>query len=527
MSDLIGANRLSILLNATNAQSDSETPSNEEAKNTETNVQQENQNTDIKEAIADKLVLQLPQQENQEPKQQEAQNQPQQKTEEQQQTQNEPTNTTPEQQKTEEQAETKISEVIKDKIENNDQKQEAEGEPKSAPTENQETKARETTFDADFEEETNTKTETASAQTEDYTSSRSKDTVSSHKKSAHALEIPPALKPYVSEPPDSLIYKTLMGTIPLNLEQDEYTNLLTNLSRYVDVCIDHDLIGEAVYVQGLANELRADKANQTPRIKASYDEIDKKIKETQYALDQVISHWDKEIEAIKEEKNTKLQILNEKYLQALDQLDQQWAAPERSQQYQKPSAELLNLRNMMTKMIKSRKLDHIDALTAQIEAREKEETAAMQKRMQEDYDVADKKLTKTYQTEQAIIVNYSDKLIQDVELTKQTNIKQYIKRIEILEREKFALLQKNKSLEQKPAEDEKQPTSRSMQKSARRAAKIFSEQKLPDFIATAKLKAPTFVPKKRDRAKSLSNMPTITKPKPHKSNPMSRLYDGI
>lgn len=364
--------------------------------------------------------------------------------------------------------------------------------------------------------------------TDDCTTGRSNATQASHKKSSRPLEIPPNLKPYVTDPPDSLVYKTLTGIIPLNLEQEEYTNLLTNLSRYVDVCIDNDLIGEAVYVQGLANELRADKASRNPKTKATYDEIDQKIKETKSALDQVNEHWDKQIEAVKEDTNTRLQLLNEKYLQALDQLDQQWSAPDKSQQYQKPSAELLNMRNMLAKMVKSRKLDHVDAISAQIEAREKEETEAMQKRMQDDYDVADKKLTKTYQVEQAMIINYSEKTISDIEHTKQRQLNQYIKRLEILEREKSELLSKNKDLDIKEDENKThtaQPSAR--EKSSRRTTKMFSEQKLPDFVATAKLKAPTFVPKKRDRSKSLSNVPMITKPKTHKSNPMSRLYDGV
>ena len=81
-------------------------------------------------------------------------------------------------------------------------------------------------------------------------------------------------------------------------------------------------------------------------------------------------------------------------------------------------------------------LANVDIIAQQIEEREKEELAAYQRRLQSDYDNADKHLQNTFQAERASIFGSREKRINDILCEKEKNSRKYISKIEILEREK-------------------------------------------------------------------------------------------
>ena len=346
------------------------------------------------------------------------------------------------------------------------------------------------------------------------------------KKSARN-DIPPNLKPYVKESPDTPIYQALSGMIPIGLTQEEIQQLLSDLGRYVDVCIDNDLIGEAVFVQGIANDIRNDKSIERETIQENYDNIDSRLKEQKRILEEENAKYEKQIIDIQNETNEKLNKLDQKFNQAVQELDKEWSTPERAQLYTKPSAELLNLRHMLTKMVKSRQLANVDTIAAQIEQREKEELAAHQKRMQADYDVADRHLQNVFQSEKASIISNSEKRVNDVLCEKERNSRRFISKIETLEREKQTYLAKYRNSGLDTKEDRGKTNTNKEHPTARPAVRSFNEQKLPDFVTTAKLPPPTFVPKKRTMIQSVQQQPVIKKPRNGRGSSRARLYDGL
>ncbi|OHT03302.1 hypothetical protein TRFO_29346 [Tritrichomonas foetus] len=106
----------------------------------------------------------------------------------------------------------------------------------------------------------------------------------------------------------------------------------------------------------------------------------------------------------------------------------------------------MNMREMLQKSIKSQKFDDVSALSAQIEAVEKEEAMEAASRMQSDYRAADKKLHDLYKNELFAIDGNHDTKLATFQRQRLIAIKPLEQRVENLTRKKEEYLCTQKRL---------------------------------------------------------------------------------
>ena len=175
-------------------------------------------------------------------------------------------------------------------------------------------------------------------------------------------------------------------------------------------------------------------------------EIDDKMQEAQDLLNERIAYWDGEEQRVNNEKDAAMQDLDRRYEAAAAELDEEWRSERKQQMYTKPSAGLLNMRCMMQKMIKAKKLSDIDALGKQIEEKEKEESAAAAAKMQADYQAADAKLEEVYKTERIAIDGKHEKRINNITRQRELELRPLHQRVENLKRSRETLVQNQKQM---------------------------------------------------------------------------------
>lgn len=322
--------------------------------------------------------------------------------------------------------------------------------------------------------------------------------------------IPEGLIPYVTHDPDTWTYHALCGEPMTGADSDEITCVITDLKKYVDIAVEHDLIGEGIYIQGLIENMKSEKV----MLRYSQDkttEIDDKMQEAQDLLNEKIAAWEHEEQRVNDERAAAMEDLDRRYEAAAAELDDEWKSERKQQIYMKPSAALLNMRCMMQKMIKAKKLTDIEALGKQIEEKEREESATAAAKMQADYQAADAKLEEVYKTERLTIEGKHEKRINNIARLREVELRPLHQRLENLKRSKETLVANQKQVmsegaSRAPTAAGKTRTRAGTRSSARSNAPNVQASHIPAFVQNPKLSVPTIMLKKRTKPSASSTL---------------------
>jgi hypothetical protein len=71
--------------------------------------------------------------------------------------------------------------------------------------------------------------------------------------------VPPDLLPFVTHDPASFTFRCLSGEKIARLDHEISKKVVSDLYRYMTIAVDHNLIGEALYIQEIIDDLREDK----------------------------------------------------------------------------------------------------------------------------------------------------------------------------------------------------------------------------------------------------------------------------
>jgi hypothetical protein len=111
--------------------------------------------------------------------------------------------------------------------------------------------------------------------------------------------VPAALLPFVHNDPESFTYRCLSGEKIPRLDHGISKSVISDLYRYMNVAVDNDLIGEALYIQEIIDGLRADKIFLKMNVDQSIVDLDRRIQEatvvfntrmTQFVFSGIISN---------------------------------------------------------------------------------------------------------------------------------------------------------------------------------------------------------------------------------------------
>jgi hypothetical protein len=90
----------------------------------------------------------------------------------------------------------------------------------------------------------------------------------------------------VRDSPDSFTYRCLSGEKIARLDHEISKQVVSALYGYMNIAIDHDLIGEALYVQEIIDDLRGDKVFLKMNVDQAIVDLDRRIQAATAELEQ-------------------------------------------------------------------------------------------------------------------------------------------------------------------------------------------------------------------------------------------------
>lgn len=215
-------------------------------------------------------------------------------------------------------------------------------------------------------------------------------------------------------------------------------------------------------------------------------------------------------------------LLDQRYDNAVAQLDAEWQSPDKAAHYTKPSAALLNMRQQLKCMIKAKKFDEVAKISAEIEAKEKQESLEAGIKMQSDYRIADQRLRTLYNTEKIAINGNQETKISQLIRIRTMNMHPIQTRLENLNRLKTEALVNQKKF----SSYDKSKNNRTSRSLSTKTTPRCTQSKIPPFIATPKLTVPPLTPIKRDYG-SRSQSATICRPKTQQRSTRSSRLNNL
>ena len=325
--------------------------------------------------------------------------------------------------------------------------------------------------------------------------------------------IPEAMRPFVRHPRQSTTFRLLSGEWIPGLSRAEAASVVSDLNVYVKVCIDHQMIGEALYVQDIIEAVKRDKTLLKQNADRTLLDLEEQLAQANDDLKERMGYWKREEAKIRREREEAVKTLEAKYETAISDLDKEWQTERKHQNYTKPSRDLLNMRAMMKGMFRSKNLTDVAALGKIIEDKEQVESELAAKRMQIDYNTADQKLANTYKAERGGIEGNGQKKINSLFRQREDDLRPIYQRIEHLKREK-----------ETATFNQKQVTSIALASARSQGKFVFAATHVPAFIQTPKLSCPVFTPKRRRHplAASLPAGKLVLPPKTRAGRSMGR-----
>lgn len=98
--------------------------------------------------------------------------------------------------------------------------------------------------------------------------------------------IPPSLKPYITHDNDSLTYRALCGESHVGLAPEVKASVVGDLNKYIDIAVEHGLVGEAYYIQAIVEELKEENSINISIAKKALSDIDARLEEATAELEE-------------------------------------------------------------------------------------------------------------------------------------------------------------------------------------------------------------------------------------------------
>lgn len=122
--------------------------------------------------------------------------------------------------------------------------------------------------------------------------------------------------------------------------------------------------------------------------------------------------------------------------QAVSDLDREWQSPKKLAFYSKPSPQLLNMRHVAKKMIRAKQFEEVKKVARLMDAKEKEETEDANKRMNDDYHLADQRLQEQFDHERNVIISTHEKKEHNLIRNREQNLRPILQRLDNLMKQK-------------------------------------------------------------------------------------------
>ena len=214
---------------------------------------------------------------------------------------------------------------------------------------------------------------------------------------AASKNIPPDLLKIINYPKTGIVFRALCGQSMLQYPRGVSQYVIADLKIILDKCVYKNMINESTYVSSIIDSIKTENMNRLSNKKLKYNE--ERCTEAAESLSKKQQYWENQKNILNSEKEVKLQEIELKYQDELDNLEMLWNSDKKRLQFNKPSAQLITLRQSVQANLAAKRFQEAAQLATRAEKLDKAETEHAAQRMRQAYSDAAYRLKQKYESE--------------------------------------------------------------------------------------------------------------------------------
>ena len=224
----------------------------------------------------------------------------------------------------------------------------------------------------------------------------------------------------VTEEKGSQIHQLLASGNTECIDPNDIDNIVQKVTEYRDTCIENLWVDETSYLNMVLGELSTF-SKTLPEAQEGMSDLDIAKAKAQHSAEK----YKKLIAHEKLKLKVAIQLLDDEYRAAAATLDQKYQSDELIQKYNKPSQQLLEMRQACKRLLKSEKIDDARRMTTRIQDQEKKEAKEMTSKLRHKYHDADRRLKERFAVRRELLERRSKCQIDLLEHHKKESHKKH------------------------------------------------------------------------------------------------------
>jgi hypothetical protein len=220
----------------------------------------------------------------------------------------------------------------------------------------------------------------------------------------------PELRQILTHQRGSMVYEAIAGEPVPDCSRDEVQCVIYELRKYLEITIARNMINESALLNSRIDDLRRGLRESTQARDRTIS-IQQKIDVAEAQRDSQTQSYMSKRMLCESERNARLDDLDLRYQEALEELDRQWNSTQFHSKFNRPSITLINVRHRVLSQMNARDFEGASYLVGRMRALELQESEVAAERMALSYREAADRLRKKYEVErEQIMQQCSDKI---------------------------------------------------------------------------------------------------------------------
>jgi hypothetical protein len=219
--------------------------------------------------------------------------------------------------------------------------------------------------------------------------------------------IPLELRVILTHQRGSMVYEAIAGETMMDCSRADIQRVIYELRKYLEITIARNMIDESALLDSRIDDLRRRlRERAAPRDRTI--SIQQKIDVAEAVQEEEAQKYMSRRMLCESERNARLDDLDLRYQEALDELDRQWNSTQFHSKFNRPSSKLIDVRHRVLAQMNARAFDEASYLVGRMRVLEQQESEVAAERMALSYREAGDRLRKRYSAEREQIMQQCD-----------------------------------------------------------------------------------------------------------------------
>lgn len=223
-------------------------------------------------------------------------------------------------------------------------------------------------------------------------------------------DVPPNLLKIIKYPKTGIVFRAICGQSMSQYPKGVAQYVTAELKTVLDKCILKNMVTESAYVSSIIDSIKTEIGTNNYNKKYKFDE--NRSMNAEESLSKKHQYWANQKAILNSEKEVRLQEIELRYQDELENLEMLWNSEKKRAQFNKPSAQLIVLRQSVQTNLAAKRFQEAAQLASKAERLDKTETELAAQRMRQAYSAAAERLKQKFENErQALFQSFEAKRI--------------------------------------------------------------------------------------------------------------------